>query len=80
MHDPKKCRELFAKLSEYLDNELGQADCKTIEAHLKQCPPCQACLATLKRTVAMCREMKSSEMPKEASDRLRTMVRQMMST
>ena len=78
MHDHKKCRELFAKVSEYMDNELDQADCDTIEAHLQQCPPCQACLATLKQTVALCREMKSSDMPKGASDRLRAMLDQMM--
>jgi RNA polymerase sigma-70 factor (ECF subfamily) len=78
MDDHKKCRELFAKLSEYMDNELDQANCDAIEAHLQQCPPCQACLATLKQTVALCREMKSSDMPKEASDRLRTMIEKMM--
>lgn len=78
MHDHEKCRELFAKLSEYMDNELDQADCDTIEAHLQQCPPCQACLATLKQTVALCRKMKSSDMPKEASDRLRAMIEKIM--
>ena len=78
MHDHKKCRELFAKLSEYMDNELDQANCDAIEAHLQQCPPCQACLATLKQTVALCREMKSSDMPKEAYDRLRTTIEKMM--
>ena len=79
-HDHKKCRELFAKLSEYLDNELDAASCDTIEAHLENCPPCQACLATLKQTVAMCRELKSSAMPEAASNRLRAVIRQMMTT
>jgi RNA polymerase sigma-70 factor (ECF subfamily) len=80
MHDHQKCYELFAKLSEYMDNELDQADCNTIEAHLRQCPPCQACLSTLKQTVALCREMKSSGMPEEASNRLRTKIEEMMAT
>ena len=78
MHDHKKCRELFAKLSEYIDDELDPANCDNIEAHLQQCEPCQACLATLKQTVALCRELKSSPMPEEASKRLRTMIQQMM--
>jgi RNA polymerase sigma-70 factor (ECF subfamily) len=80
MDDHQQCYELFDKLSKYMDNELDQADCKTIEAHLQQCPPCQACLATLKQTVALCREMKSSDMPEEASRRLRATIEQMMAT
>jgi anti-sigma factor RsiW len=78
MHDHKKCRELFEKLSEYIDDELDPAKCDTIEAHLKQCEPCQVCLATLKQTVALCRELKSSPMPDEASRRLRRMIKKMM--
>lgn len=78
MHDHSKCRELFEKLSEYIDNELDSASCDTIEAHLQHCPPCQSCLATLKQTVALCRELKSSSMPQAASHRLRTMIEQML--
>lgn len=77
MHDHQQCRELFEKLSEYIDNELDQADCDTIEKHLRQCPPCQACLATLQQTVAMCRELKSSAIPEDVSNRLRAMIEQM---
>jgi anti-sigma factor RsiW len=78
MHDHKKCRELFEKLSEYIDDELDPVNCDTIESHLQQCEPCQACLASLKQTVALCRELKSSSMPEEASKRLRVMIEQMM--
>lgn len=78
MHDHQKCLELFKKLSEYIDNELEPADCDTIETHLQQCPPCQACLATLKQTVALCRELKSAAMPEDASKRLRAMIEQMI--
>lgn len=77
-HDHHNCRELFEKLSEYLDNELDTASCDTIEAHLENCPPCQACLATLKQTVALCRELKSSAMPEAASNRLRAVIQRMM--
>lgn len=78
MHDHEKCRELFEKLSEYLDNELDAANCDAIDRHLEQCPPCQACLATLKQTVALCRELKSTAIPEEASKRLRSIIEQMM--
>ena len=80
MHDHDQCRAFFEKLSEYIDHELDQASCDVIEEHLRQCPPCQACLATLKQTVALCREMKSTSMPEEFSRRLRAMIRQNFSS
>ena len=55
-HDHRRCQELFARLSEYLDHELDEVTCQDIERHLDACAPCQACFATLKRTVAICRE------------------------
>ena len=76
MHDHQQCRTLFEKLSEYIDNELDQALCETIEKHLRSCPPCQACLSTLKQTVAVCREMKTAHVPEDFSRRLRKMLQQ----
>jgi anti-sigma factor RsiW len=82
MHDHEQCRALFEKLSEYIDQELDQDTCKLIEKHLKNCQPCQACLATLQQTVALCREMRSSDsggaVPEEFSKRLRAMIRQII--
>jgi anti-sigma factor RsiW len=78
MHDHRKCRALFEKLSEYIDNELDAANCDAIEAHLQHCPPCQSCLATLQQTVALCRELKTAAMPEAASQRLRTMIEKLL--
>jgi anti-sigma factor RsiW len=78
MHDHQKCRELFERLSEYIDDELDAANCDAIDAHLQDCPPCQSCLATLQQTVALCREMKTSAMPEAASQRLRAMIEKML--
>jgi len=70
MHDHEQCRVFFEKLSEYVDQELDQATCDVIEKHLRECPPCQACLVTLKQTVALCRKMKSASVPDDFSRRL----------
>jgi anti-sigma factor RsiW len=75
MHDHHQCRQLFERLSEYIDNELDQVVCDRIENHLKQCEPCQACLQTLKQTVAICHEMKSTRVPQDFSNRLRSMLK-----
>ena len=45
------CREMAAYLSDYLDGDL-QADLRTlIDAHRGDCPPCEAFIRTLARTV-----------------------------
>lgn len=54
---PTDCRELFARLSEYLDGELPPGTCEELQAHLARCPPCQAFARTLRRTVELCRQL-----------------------
>lgn len=76
MHDHKQCRALFEKLSEYIDSELDQLTCETIEKHLAQCKPCQTCLTTLKRTVDLCHEMEPADVPELLSQRLRDLIAQ----
>lgn len=73
-HDHTQCRAMFEKLSEYIDHELDQLTCETIEKHLAQCKPCQACLSTLERTVALCREMEPADAPDLLRRRLRDMI------
>jgi len=70
-HNHSECLKLFARLSEYLDNELDHVTCQEIERHMADCPPCQACLATLKRTVALCKNMADQPVPQELSLKLK---------
>ncbi|UCF68213.1 MAG: zf-HC2 domain-containing protein [Acidobacteriota bacterium] len=53
-HQPgsEHCRELLARLSDYIDGELAAEFCEQIELHLADCPPCAAFLSSLERTVA----------------------------
>ncbi len=77
-HDKKECFEMFARLSEYLDNELDEITCRDIERHMSHCPPCQVCLATLKRTVTLCKNMQNQAVPKELSAKLKQMISEMI--
>ena len=38
----RQCEEALAKLFEYIDGELADADLLRIGEHLKDCPPCEA--------------------------------------
>ena len=73
-HDPKKCRWMFEKLSEYIDNELDDVTCKDIERHSKECIPCQVCLGTLKRTIDLCKNMETEPVPEMFSARLKELI------
>ena len=53
MNTKLDCREILAKLSEYIDAELDPSLCDEIEAHMQGCNPCVAFLNTMKKTVVL---------------------------
>ena len=63
VHGDPECRQLFARLSEYLDRELDAADCAAIERHMEDCPPCQTFLESLRRTIGLIRDEGSARLP-----------------
>ena len=69
MHED--CKELFEKISEYLDGEADQITCEKIEEHIRECPECQTCFESLKKSVALCKELPNEEVPIETKQRLR---------
>jgi anti-sigma factor RsiW len=65
------CRELFERLSEYVDGELSQEICREIQRHMEGCEPCVAFAKTLKKTADLCRRLPSQPMPPEVAADLR---------
>jgi len=76
-HNREDCLAMFARLSEYLDNELDALTCKDIEDHARECIPCKACLETLRQTIGLCRTLAPDEkpVPEAFSKRLKTLIR-----
>ncbi|MGE5204680.1 MAG: sigma factor-like helix-turn-helix DNA-binding protein, partial [Chlamydiota bacterium] len=68
---PGRCRELFAALSDYLDEKLDDSMCDKMEAHMGDCRPCQAFLATLEQTIAQCRQTPSACPDRRRAEKLR---------
>lgn len=60
-----ECREIFARLSEYLDGELDPEICSHLEGHLGDCPPCQVFLESLRRTVGLVGGIPAPKLPDE---------------
>ena len=59
----RKCKQIFALLSEFLDGELPTKDCRTLERHMKDCKPCLAYLETLRVTMKACRQYGERSVP-----------------
>lgn len=70
-HSHEQCLALFARMSEYLDNELDEATYRLIQRHLSDCPACNTCLSMLKRTTELYRTATGTiEVPRHLSARL----------
>jgi len=50
-----RCKEMFAELSNYLDDELDDSLCEELEKHMEGCEPCQAFLSSLESSIQQCR-------------------------
>ncbi len=72
----RSCRSLFARLSDYLDHEIDPATCAKLEAHLADCAPCRAYLASLEQAIRSCKEQCTEELKARISSEVRELVRQ----
>ena len=68
------CRELFERLSEYVDGDLSQEICEEIRRHMDGCEPCVAFAKTLKKTAELCRRLPSKPIPPEVAADLRSVL------
>ena len=78
-HDRKDCLAMFAKLSDYIDNELDELTCKDIEDHARVCIPCKSCLETLRQTIGLCRSIDTDQtpVPKAFSRQLKMLIQKL---
>jgi RNA polymerase sigma-70 factor (ECF subfamily) len=51
----RRCKEIFAELSNYLDDELDESLCEELEKHMEGCKPCIAFLQDLEKSIERCR-------------------------
>jgi len=72
----EECKKDFERLSEYLDGELDDDACREIERHFRHCPECRVCVDTMKKTIQLCQAVATEEIPSDARERLRSMLRE----
>jgi predicted anti-sigma-YlaC factor YlaD len=59
------CREMAEQVSDYLDGELAASLREVIDRHRGDCPPCEAFVRTLARTVELIRAQPQEPLPPE---------------
>ena len=64
-HGTGNCKQIFEKLSEYMDGDLPTDLCERIDDHMADCPPCQSFMESLRRTVKLVERVDAPAMPDE---------------
>lgn len=73
--DPR-CLEIFARLSEYLDGELDEMDCRLIEEHIQDCEPCVEFVRSLRRSIEAAHGYSSQAAPSQIPPELEARLKQ----
>jgi RNA polymerase sigma-70 factor (ECF subfamily) len=72
----RHCKQIFANLSQYLDNALDDTLCKELERHMLGCKPCEAFLASLRNTVEQTHSLPSQRPDPRAVAKVRARLAQ----
>ena len=59
------CPDVLTLFSKHLEGEIDPSVCATMEAHLAHCSHCRNACESLKRTLAMCRQLPTPDVPEE---------------
>ncbi len=70
------CAEILARLVFFVDNELDDADCATIQQHLDDCGPCLADFDVERSVKALVARSCCETAPEELRERVRVSIRQ----
>jgi RNA polymerase sigma-70 factor (ECF subfamily) len=57
------CPDVLTLFSQHLEGDIDPTVCATMEAHLAQCRHCRAACESLKRTLAICRQLPTPDVP-----------------
>jgi len=58
-----ECKEVFALLSQYLDEDLPEDVCREIESHVEGCVSCVKFVESLKKSIGLCRSCIEQDNP-----------------
>lgn len=65
------CPDAVRLFSQYLEGEIGTAECRAMDEHLAGCAHCRATCDSLKHTLALCRAARTDDLPAETQAQVR---------
>lgn len=71
----RTCPDVVSLFSRHLEGEIDPAVCADMEAHLVRCDHCRDACASLKRVLAMCRELPTPTVPPHVAASIRSAIR-----
>lgn len=69
------CPDVLALFSQHLEGDIDPSVCATMEAHLAQCSHCRHACESLKRTLAICRQLPTPDVPGPIAASIRAAIR-----
>ena len=55
------CRDLMERVTDYLDGAMSASEVAAVEAHLAECPGCQAAIDQFRRTIEVAGHLRGAE-------------------
>jgi RNA polymerase sigma-70 factor (ECF subfamily) len=68
------CPDVLTLFSQHLEGDIDRSVCATMEAHLAQCNHCRAACESLKRTLAICRQLPTPDVPASMATSVRAAI------
>ena len=72
------CKDLFEKMSEYLDGEMPLSMIEEAEKHVGHCIECEETLESFKKIIALLKRTKTKKIPDVDKNRLRELIHKEM--
>ena len=69
------CPDVLTLFSQHLEGEIDPRVCATMEAHLARCGQCRHACESLKRTLAMCRQLPTPDVPASLASSIKAAIR-----
>jgi RNA polymerase sigma-70 factor (ECF subfamily) len=69
------CPDVLLLFSQHLEGDIDPTVCATMEAHLAQCGRCRGTCESLKRTLAVCRDLPTPEVPASIAASIKAAIR-----
>ena len=72
------CPDVLTLFSQHLEGDLDPSVCATMETHLSRCGHCRDTCESLKRTLAVCRELPTPEVPAPIAASIRAAIQALL--